>query len=523
MLKSLPKRKLSIFIGSTKEDLNDVRNKIIYTLLHSGHIPSGMELWAADHIPTLDAIEKHLGICDLHIIILGARYGSKVQGGLSFTEWEFKKSQDAGRPVIAFLLDKKEFESHFSSRVSKKIGTNRKKRKTDSEKEKEALMKFRGELQDKSICKFFVTQQASKKSEKETHSDAINIDSISSHLINSINEVINDGNIPKDAGWIRARSEHGERLSAIERNPFLLKILDKVRGFSKLTDRHEKESEAKDIMAGFFWETMFGRIKRHSYYQLFFESGSTLNFLSDKFREKLKTSAGEHQIEKARWKITTNNAVTLLDLLLDSHLDVAPRPAGAPEEKYGAMFDDVLLENPEPPPQSPRHLFETEKKAVKETAGSLQSDKKKRLYLMTASGLDLDECTEPGFQGPHVGSHPNMLFKRAIFRTKEPIVFFLDASKLEKKFIVGECYPIFDPTEIWQEAFRKASLSVCIGYEEKIRGRIKRTEINKVNSDIQKKIKKFLPEFTLYASFQSPTGGCLIFSNKNFLKIFPKE
>src|SRR5437764_1333868 len=85
--------KLGIFIGSTRKDLSKARQAVIDAVLSAGHIPSGMELWAAGHIPTLDAIEKHLRICDVHIIILGCRYGSMVKDGISFTEWEYNQSK----------------------------------------------------------------------------------------------------------------------------------------------------------------------------------------------------------------------------------------------------------------------------------------------------------------------------------------------------------------------------------------------------------------------------------------------
>jgi len=102
-------RKLSVFVGSTKEDLQDQRMEVINAVLNAGHIPCGMEIWAAGHLPTKDAIKKHLSLCDVHIIMLGARHGTHIERRKSFTEWEFEISSEDNRPVIAFLLAEDEF------------------------------------------------------------------------------------------------------------------------------------------------------------------------------------------------------------------------------------------------------------------------------------------------------------------------------------------------------------------------------------------------------------------------------
>lgn len=488
----LTELKLGIFIGSTRKDLSEARQAVIDAVLSAGHIPSGMELWAAGHTPTLPAIEKHLNLCDVHIIILGARYGSIVKGDLSFTEWEYAQSKKQKRPIIAFLLEQEAFEKGIE-----KLPLPSKRK----------LRRFRNELESNALCRHFSLP---------------NVQAIGIDCINSLNEEINSGGLNESVGWIRSSSTDGQRLREIDRNQFLKRILDTIYGFSTLTKRLDKEPEAKRMLGKAFWHVMFGRIKRHGYFNLFFESGSTLAYISHEFEQKLKQSEGDRTSETNKWKITTNNAMTLLQFLLHTHIDVIPKPAGAPEDYYGAMFDDVLLKNPEPPPQLPRCLFTTEQLAVDRTVKTLQHDREKRLYLSTASGLDMNHELAD-FRGPHVGSHPNMLFKRAIFQTDKPIVLFLSASKIQKKFEIGHCYPIFDRKRSWQQAFKDCKLAICVGYtsnedEDSV------DHLRDKRKQLIRQLEPTLSGFDFnYANYEGEDGGAFIAANDAFTKIFPKE
>ncbi len=214
--------------------------------------------------------------------------------------------------------------------------------------------------------------------------------------------------------------------------------------------------------------------------------------------------------------------MTLLQFLLHTHIDVVPKPAGAPEDYYGAMFNDVLLRHPEAPPQKPRGLFDTELDAIKKTVGTLQRDGEKRLYLAAASGLDLDHHVAY-FRGPHVGSHPNMLFKRSIFQTEQPVVLCITESKLQKRFIVGKCYPVFGPDYSWDDACRERPIALCIGYalEEYDEGADK---VARKKADLIRRLAHKLRGFDLnYASVEFNNRGAAIVANPAFKKFLPRE
>ena len=430
-----PNPKYSIFVGSTKQDLNRVRDKAINAILNAGHIPSGMELWAAGHIPTLDAISNHLEQCDMHLLFLGSRYGNLVRDDKSFTRWEYDESMLAGRPVIPFVLNDVEYQDQLCEETDAHEIENR-----------HLLEKFRKDLRSNSLCGEFSLK----------HPESVRFD-----CANSINQIINDESMPISAGWIRASSEYGRKVQAVESNEVLQQILNRIYAFSTLTDRLDKGPVLKRFLGDFFWDVMFGRIKRKRYFNLFFESGSTLAYVSEKFEQRLESGLSN----ETNWKITTNNALTLLQLLLHTRLNVTPCPAGKPEDHYGAMFDEVLLRDPEAAPLKPRNLFPPESSAVKATVSTLnRSEKTKKLFLATASGLDL-ENPEPHFRGPHVGSHPNMLFKRAIFQTGQPVVLFLNGWKItgaDHQFKLGHCFPVFGPDLSWKDAMQRYPVAICV-------------------------------------------------------------
>ena len=479
-MQSIDTRKLSVFIGSKKKDLEDKREEVINAVLNAGHIPCGMELWAAGHVPTKEAIKTHLSLCDIHIIILGARHGTHIEERTSFVEWEYKLSEVDKRPVIAFLLQDKDFEKALKSIEAA---------------ERKDIRRFRDELSHRALCRFFPEKGPT---------------TIATDCVNSIAEAINSGKLLKDAGWIRSHSEHGKRLQSIEENPFLQRILTRIHQFSTLTTRVEREPEAKMALGDVFWDLMFGRIKRFGYTNLFFESGSTLAFVSSGFEKKVLSSGGDRSND---WHVDTNNALALLQLLLHTNIETNPLPPGPPEGYYGAMFGSTLLQDPEAPPGKPRRLFPREDAAIKETSKLLKGNGERRLFLATASGLDLTH-KQTHFRGPHIGSHPNMLFKRAIFQTGQPIVLFLTEEKIDKPFIDGTCYPVFGPDYPWSHALRECPLAICIGHHK--------MSANRLKGILKRRTRAHGFDFD-YASKELEACGVFIAANEAFSRRIRKE
>ena len=453
-------RKLEIFVGATQRDLGAARQAVINAILQKGHIPSGMELWAAGNRPPLEVIEKHLARCDAHILMVGARYGSPIKepDGISFTEWEYLQSVKK-RPILPFLFD------------SKSLKNERRHEKDNRERlpaTRRELDRLRSELLSTKYVKHFRACLAG-------------IGELQKNAVLAIDELVGADEVPANAGWIRVDSPEARTVSDIANNPFLVRELGQLRRFTTLGIRVSLDVGSKEAMAKAFWWNMQGRIRRHRYFSLFFESGSTTAFLSDEFVHTVVSGEGMHP-----WHIRTNNVLSLIHFDLHTPIDAARFPGGVPDpdDRYGAIFPNEWRVLHEPFPETPRSLYEAESTAFREMreaftklgsssshsgsghgqATTSDDGNGSLLVLAAASGLDLDNRIQH-FRGPHVGSHPNMLFKRVIFTSGCPVVLFLSAEKLGNSFRKGRCYAVFGPDEPWLTAVRKYPLAICVGYE----------------------------------------------------------
>jgi hypothetical protein len=79
------------------------RQATIRTVLDLGHIPSGMEIFAAADIEQFQYIKKVIDECDYYVLIIGARYGSVDEAGVSFTEKEYDYAVEQKKTVLAFI------------------------------------------------------------------------------------------------------------------------------------------------------------------------------------------------------------------------------------------------------------------------------------------------------------------------------------------------------------------------------------------------------------------------------------
>ena len=96
-------KRYQIFISSTFSDLKDERNKVMKTIMSLDCIPAGMELFPAMDEEQFEFIKRIIDDSDYYLLIVGARYGSMDENGVSFTEKEYDNAVSKGIPVIAFL------------------------------------------------------------------------------------------------------------------------------------------------------------------------------------------------------------------------------------------------------------------------------------------------------------------------------------------------------------------------------------------------------------------------------------
>ncbi len=96
-------KRYQIFISSTFSDLKDERNKVMQTIMSLDCIPAGMELFPAMDKEQFEFIKRIIDDCDYYLLIIGARYGSMDENGVSYTEKEYDYAVSKNIPVLAFL------------------------------------------------------------------------------------------------------------------------------------------------------------------------------------------------------------------------------------------------------------------------------------------------------------------------------------------------------------------------------------------------------------------------------------
>ena len=113
------KKKLQVFISSTYADLRDERQAAVEAILTAGHIPAGMELFAAGDESQMNVIKRWIDESDVYLLILGGRYGSiEPKSEKSYIQLEYEYAVDRGKPLFAVVVA----EDYIEERV-KQLGT----------------------------------------------------------------------------------------------------------------------------------------------------------------------------------------------------------------------------------------------------------------------------------------------------------------------------------------------------------------------------------------------------------------
>ena len=139
-------RKLQIFVSSTYTDMLAERQAAVEAILEAGHIPAGMELFAAGDKSQWDVIKRWIDDSDAYMLILGGRYGTiEPDSGKSYTEQEYHYAVQTGKPFFAAVISE--------ARVREKV---HKSGPEMMETDHGALLKtFRDQTVTKKQCKFF--------------------------------------------------------------------------------------------------------------------------------------------------------------------------------------------------------------------------------------------------------------------------------------------------------------------------------------------------------------------------------
>jgi len=97
---------LQIFISGTQDDLQPERMAVAETIRALGHTPLMAETYGAQPMPSYDAIREMIARADIYLGVYGARYGWKMESGVSVTEFEFTEFRRT-RPsrILVYVKD----------------------------------------------------------------------------------------------------------------------------------------------------------------------------------------------------------------------------------------------------------------------------------------------------------------------------------------------------------------------------------------------------------------------------------
>lgn len=134
-------KRFQVFVSSTYADLKQERQKVIQALMEIDCIPAGMELFPAADEEQWEFIKRVIDDCDYYILIIGGRYGSLTNEGISYTEKEYDYAISIGLKVLAFLHEQPDEIAVGKSDINPTL--------------REKLEKFREKVAKNRIVKFW--------------------------------------------------------------------------------------------------------------------------------------------------------------------------------------------------------------------------------------------------------------------------------------------------------------------------------------------------------------------------------
>ena len=138
-------RRHQVFVSSTFSDLQEERAEIIQALLELDCFPAGMELFPATSSTAWDLIKGVIDDSDYYCLVVGGRYGSTDEDGISFTEKEYDYALAKVKPIMVFL-----------HKTPGSIAVDRTE-KTDSGRAK--LDAFRAKVEAAHHCKYWTSAE----------------------------------------------------------------------------------------------------------------------------------------------------------------------------------------------------------------------------------------------------------------------------------------------------------------------------------------------------------------------------
>lgn len=209
-------KRYQVFVSSTYSDLKSERQKIMMALMKMNCIPAGMEHFPASDEEQFNFIKKIIDDSDYYLLIIGGRYGSLAEDGISYTEKEFDYAVSKSIKVVAIIHDNPSKLSVENSETSQES-----KEKLENFKEKvkhKRLVEFWSEPSDLpnkvalSIIHVMTVYPAVgwMRADKITNEENLN------ELIKAKNEIENLNKIILDLKGAESKDQYGDDLAGLD-------------------------------------------------------------------------------------------------------------------------------------------------------------------------------------------------------------------------------------------------------------------------------------------------------------------
>ncbi len=101
--RAVQEKRYQVFISSTFDDLREERRAVQDVIVRTGDFPVQMEDFPAADEDQFEFIKSLIDKCDYYVLIIGGRYGTIAEDGLSYTHKEFRYAVSKGVPVLVML------------------------------------------------------------------------------------------------------------------------------------------------------------------------------------------------------------------------------------------------------------------------------------------------------------------------------------------------------------------------------------------------------------------------------------
>ncbi|WP_169711659.1 DUF4062 domain-containing protein [Henriciella litoralis] len=399
--RDLPRKKFSVFVSSTIPDLVDERRSAYEIISRTQNIPIGMEIFHATHLKNGEYLREKVREADIFVLILGRRSGGTASSGESYTELEYEEAKKSEKPILAFLIDGDSFK--YSEPT-------------------ERLENFREKVIEDDWS--HVQYDPDKK-------DDFNI-KFQHSLYSETSRLIREAY----PGWVRSEPYDLARSlktlpHQISNSPIFDDLIQALSKLELLAERTNRDVDEKFAISEFFWDKYETELLLNSDWKVFFEAGSTIDFILKKLVNILDKKS-QFQRPVGRLQIFINSVIS--KLILDLREKTIPSiksysyfPDPPIRERYGKTIGPLSNVGDVPAVQYRKTGIQdaskkSQQRLLTELRKKLNSDKS--MCLISFTGM-----FENHGYAPFVRSYKNVLFKRSLFEHPSAKVVFADGAK----------------------------------------------------------------------------------------------